>query len=195
MPYYIDNQYNKIFNLNSGQLIYINNWIAFDTNHCNKTLLYLIGFWPIFLDYIIGKIVIKNNYKRPGLTNNIPVDSEGNIRSPFDSSYARGAVLQLTRDKFKFGDHSPVENTWRRSVHYPFSLLKSYILHQPNKAIGIGLDTNKISRNASGQIVIFPAVCISSIALRFFSFSPNWFLIKPDNIQLHKLPFLQYRQL
>jgi len=99
------------------------------------------------------KIVIKNKYKRPGLTNNIPVDSEGNIRSPYDSAYARGQVLQLTKDKFKFGDYSPIENTWRRSVHYPFALLKSYILHQPNKAIGIGLDTNKITRNASGQIV------------------------------------------
>ena len=99
------------------------------------------------------KIVIKEKYKRPGLTNTIPVDSEGNIRSPFDSAYARGAVLQLTKQKYKFGDHAPIENTWRRSVHYPFALLKSYILHQPNKAIGIGLDTSRIKRNASGQIV------------------------------------------
>ena len=61
------------------------------------------------------KIVVKENYKRPGLASHIPVDSEGNIRSPFDSAYARGAVLQLTKQKFKFGDHSPIENTWRTS--------------------------------------------------------------------------------
>ena len=106
------------------------------------------------------KIVIKDKYKRTGLTNNIPVDSDGNIRSPFDSGYASGSALQLTQDKFKFGDYSPIENTWRRSVHYPFALLKSYILHQPNKAIGIGLDTDKISRNASGQIVYNSATAI-----------------------------------
>ena len=106
------------------------------------------------------KVVVKENYKRPGLTSHIPVDSEGNIRSPFDSAYARGAVLQLTKQKFKFGDHSPIENTWRRSVHYPFALLKSYILHQPCKAIGIGLDTSRVGRNASGQIVYNSATAV-----------------------------------
>jgi len=99
------------------------------------------------------KIVIKDKYKRPGLTGQIPVDSEGNIRSPFDSAYARGAVLQLTKSKFKFGDHAPIENAWRRSSHYPFSLLKSFILHHPAKAIGIGFDSSRISKNLSGQIV------------------------------------------
>jgi hypothetical protein len=99
------------------------------------------------------KIIIKDKYKRPGLSNTIPVDGEGNIKSPFDSAYARGAVLQLTKQKYKFGDHAPIENAWRRSVHYPFALLKSYILHQPNKAIGIGLDVSRTKRNASGQIV------------------------------------------
>lgn len=106
------------------------------------------------------KIIVKEKYKRPGLTSHIPVDSEGNIRSPFDSAYARGAVLQLTKQKFKFGDYSPIENTWRRSAHYPFSLLKSFILHQPCKAIGIGLDTSRIARNASGQIVYNSATAI-----------------------------------
>jgi len=106
------------------------------------------------------KIIIKEKYKRAGLTNHIPVDSEGNIRSPFDSAYARGAVLQLTKQKFKFGDQAPIENAWRRSVHYPFALLKSYIIHQPCKAIGIGLDISRTKTNASGQIVYNNAVAI-----------------------------------
>ena len=99
------------------------------------------------------KIIIKDKYKRPGLTSHIPVDSNGNIKSPFDSAYARGAVLQLTKGNFKFGDHAPIENAWRRSAHYPFALLKSYILHRPNQAVGIGLDISRTKRNASGQIV------------------------------------------
>ena len=113
------------------------------------------------------KSIEKENYKRPGLTNNIPVDSEGNIRSPFDSSYARGAVLQLTKNKFKFGDHAPVENAWRRSSHYPFAILKTFILHQPAKAIGVGWDTSRIKRNSSGQIVYDSKVAIRPSELIF----------------------------
>ena len=45
-------------------------------------------------------------------------------------------------------------------MHYPFALLKSYILHQPCKAIGIGLDTSRVGRNASGQIVYNSATAV-----------------------------------
>ena len=99
------------------------------------------------------KIVIRENYKRAGLTSHIPVDGDGNIRSPFESNFAFGSATQNTNSDFKFGDNSPVENAWRRSVHYPFALLKSFILHQPSKIIGLGWDTSRISRNSAGQIV------------------------------------------
>ena len=99
------------------------------------------------------KIVYKENYARPGLTGHIPADSDGNIRSPFDSAYARQVDPTLGKADFKFGDSSPVENAWRRSSDYPFSVLKAFILHQPSKVIGVGFDTSRISRNPANQIV------------------------------------------
>ena len=79
--------------------------------------------------------------------------------------------IKLTKQKFKFGDHYPIEKTWRRSVHYPFALLKSYILHQPCKAIGIGLDTSRVSRNASGQIVYNEQCTRKSVLLCYYDVS------------------------
>ena len=99
------------------------------------------------------KIVYKENYARPGLTGHIPADSDGNIRSPFDSSYARQVDPTLGKADFTFGDQSPVESAWRRSSDYPFALLKAFILHQPSKVIGVGWDTSRISRNSANQIV------------------------------------------
>ena len=84
------------------------------------------------------KIVVLDKYKRPNLTSYIPVTSTGSIRSPFESGYAREVLLNLTKSKYAFGDHSPVETAWRRSSDYPFSILKAFLLHQPAKVIGIG---------------------------------------------------------
>ena len=99
------------------------------------------------------KIIVVEKYKRPGLTNSIPVDSDGNIRSPWESNFANGSATQNTDGKFKFGDCAPIENAWRRSSDYPFAILKSFLLHQPNKIIGTGWDTSRITRNSAGQIV------------------------------------------
>ena len=99
------------------------------------------------------KIVYKENYARPGLTGHIPADTDGNIRSPFDSAYARQVDPTLGKLDFKFGDESPVETAWRRSSDFPFALLKAFILHQPSKVIGLGWDTSRISRNSASQIV------------------------------------------
>ena len=72
----------------------------------------------------------------------------------------RGAVLQLTKQKFKFGDHPNREYMEKKC---PISCsLKSYILHQSCKAIGIGLDTSRVGRNASGQIVYNSATAVRS---------------------------------
>ena len=113
------------------------------------------------------KLVTLQQYKRPGLTSHIPVDSEGNIRSPFDSGFAKDVQLQTTIDKFKFGDHAPIENAWRRSSDYPFALLKSYILHQPSKIIGTGWDTSRVSKNSADEIVYSTGLRIKPTDLIF----------------------------
>ena len=96
---------------------------------------------------------IINKYKRPGLTTHLPVDTQGNLLSPLESSYARNYVNSYTRSPFVFGDQAPTEAAWRRSSEYPFSLFKSWILTQPAKIIGLGFDRLRISRNSAGQLV------------------------------------------
>ena len=76
-------------------------------------------------------------------------------------------LLNLTKEKYKFGDHSPVETAWRRSSDYPFAILKSYMLHQPAKVIGLGWDTSRIRRNDAGQIVYTTGLRISPSSLIF----------------------------
>ena len=113
------------------------------------------------------KLVVLDKYKRTNLTSYIPVTSTGAIKSPFESGYARGVLLNLTKEKYKFGDHSPVETAWRRSSDYPFAILKSYMLHQPAKLIGLGWDTSRITRNDAGQIVYSTGLRISPSSLIF----------------------------
>ena len=97
--------------------------------------------------------IILDKYKRPGLTDHIPVDTQGNLLSPLDSGYAKNYVNRFTRSTFVFGDEAPVETSWRRSSEYPFSLFKSWMLIQPAKIIGLGFDRLRVQRNIAGQIV------------------------------------------
>ena len=98
-------------------------------------------------------VVRKPKYARTGLTNNIPVDSSGNLISPLASNFAKNYILSYTRNKFSFGDHSPVENAWRKSSEYPFAFLVSWILNQPAKICGIGFDISRIQKNLANQYV------------------------------------------
>jgi len=97
--------------------------------------------------------IIKDQYKRPGLINHIPVDTGGNLLSPLDSGYAKNFVAALSKATFVFGDEAPVETAWRKSSEYPFALMKSWILNQPTKIIGLGFDRLRITRNNANQLV------------------------------------------
>ena len=106
-----------------------------------------------------GKIAEPNNtrinpkYARPGLTNFIPVDSTGKLLSPLDSRYAKDFDIRSATNNFKFGDYTPVENAWRRSSEYPFSVLTTMLLNQPAKTMGLGFDISRISKNLANQWV------------------------------------------
>jgi len=97
--------------------------------------------------------VVNSKYKRPGLLNHIPVDSNGKLLSPLDSNYAKNYVAIRARDAYTFGDETPTETAWRRGSEYPFALITSWILNQPAKVIGLGYDLSRMSRNAVGNIV------------------------------------------
>jgi len=98
-------------------------------------------------------VVVNKKYVRPFLINHIPVDESGNILSPQASGLATGIFRQSTDNNFVFGDVSPVESAWRRSSHFPFSVIIATMLMAPANTFGLLLDRSRIVRNKAKQLV------------------------------------------
>ena len=99
---------------------------------------------------------INKKYVRPYVINHIPVDPDGNIISPSNSGLAIGTFTNLTQNPFVFGDMGPVETAWRRSSHYPFSVILASLLLKPSQTFGVLLDRSRIIRNNANQIIYKP---------------------------------------
>jgi hypothetical protein len=101
-----------------------------------------------------GMPIFRNpKYIRPYLMDCIPVNSSGELVSPYESQAATGVITSSNAGDFIFGDVSPVEAAWRRSAYYPFGVVASLILTQPASVIGKTYDRSRIYRDLSGQIV------------------------------------------
>jgi len=96
---------------------------------------------------------VSERYKRPGLLNYLPVDDQGKIRSPQDATAIIDYSLNRINEDFQFGDCGPVENAWRRSSLYPFSIISAVAILNPFDFISINFDRSTISRNILGQLV------------------------------------------
>jgi len=96
-------------------------------------------------------IEIIKKYKRKDLLKNIPVNESGQLLSPQEAGYSSGYVSPNISSSFKFGDEAPTETAWRRSGEYPFSLIKSWVLNQPHKVMGLGFDTSRMIKSLSNQ--------------------------------------------
>lgn len=96
---------------------------------------------------------VKEKYKRPYLLDCIPVDESGNIKSPLLSGLATGPITASIEGDFVFGDVSPIEGAWRRSSHYPFSVILTSMLLTPARTFGLLLDRSRIVRSLTGQII------------------------------------------
>ena len=99
-----------------------------------------------------GNERVNNNFTRPGLTDIIPVDQNGNLKDPIACNLAQNYQTSMFSDTFKFGDVAPVENAWRRSSTYRFSLLTAWILENPAQVFGVYLDRAHTARDVSGII-------------------------------------------
>lgn len=95
---------------------------------------------------------VADRYARPGLSNYIPVDAEGNLLSPLDSNLAQDVSLERSKGSYKFGDQSPVETAWRRSSEYPFAVTVLMCVLKGAEFIGKMWDRLTIKRNIAGQI-------------------------------------------
>ena len=113
--------------------------------------------WQDISDGLIrepGRPAIKSTkYAKPFLINRIPVDEFGNIISPIQSGLARGVPTNSSYADYVFGDVGPAESAWRRSSHYPFSIMSTLMLLTPSKTFGVLLDRSRTSRNVAGQLV------------------------------------------
>ncbi len=96
---------------------------------------------------------IDTRYSRPGMLEYIPVDDEGNLISPQDATAIIDYSLNRINEDFQFGDHGPVENSWRRSSLYPFSLISAATILTPIEFISKNFDRNKTTRNILGQLI------------------------------------------
>ena len=95
---------------------------------------------------------INLRYTRSGLKNYIPVNADGDLLSPLDSSLAQAFSLITARNDYSFSDQAPVETAWRRSSEFPYSVISTMCLLRGSEFIGKMWDRFTIKRNIAGQI-------------------------------------------
>ena len=101
-----------------------------------------------------GKPPTQNKkYVRSFLNDRLPVNENGELISPLESGLASGIITNSTANDFVFGDVGPVESAWRRSSHYPFSILITLLLTNTANTFGLLLDRSRVVRNLAGQLV------------------------------------------
>lgn len=92
-------------------------------------------------------------YARPSILSHIPVDGDGNLLSPLDSSLARDFSLINNKGPFVLGDIGPVEYAWRASSEWPFAVIMAMCLMKPFEFITDNFDLSKTKLNKIGQTV------------------------------------------
>jgi hypothetical protein len=85
--------------------------------------------------------------KRPGLLKILPVDSLGNLVSPFVSIVGNYVETTFQRN-WKVGDIAPTELSYRRSSSYPFDLMQIFALTKPAKFYNLGVDIDHYKLSA-----------------------------------------------
>ena len=99
------------------------------------------------------KITYRNKFINLDIINYIPVNDQGELLDPANCGIARYGIDSTYNEPFVFGDEGPIEAAWRNSSHYPFSLMKTWALHQPAQFFGLAFDRSRIARNTAGQLV------------------------------------------
>jgi len=94
-----------------------------------------------------------NRYTRPTLLSHLPVNGDGKLLSPLDSSLANNFTLINNTGDFKLGDVSPVEYAWRSSSEFPFAVVIALSLLKPFEYITDMFDNTSTTVNNLGQTV------------------------------------------
>jgi hypothetical protein len=106
---------------------------------------YTSGNLVLWDDLAAGKVAdpagtyYRPKYARPGLTQILPVDSEGILLSPFFSVVGLYDSSQWQKS-WTFGDEGPVEYSWRTSSSFPFAVMRLLALTRPAKFFSLFAD-------------------------------------------------------
>jgi hypothetical protein len=98
-------------------------------------------------DYNDGNPVTITLFKRPGLLEIIPVDSQGNLKEPLNCVIGSYNPLTWNRS-WIVGDDAPAEYSYRKSSTYPFDLMRIQALTKPALFYNLGADLDNYKYNA-----------------------------------------------
>ena len=96
--------------------------------------------WNNGVPYVMPQFV------RPQLLQVIPVDSAGNLLSPFDAIVGNYQDRSFRHD-WKVGDVAATEFSYRRSSTWPFDLMKLLSLTKPAEFYNLGVDVDNYKYN------------------------------------------------
>jgi hypothetical protein len=99
------------------------------------------------IDWNDGNPVIIPKYIRAELLEVLPVDSNGNLLSPFDAIMGNYNTRTFNRD-WKVGDVGPAEFSYRRSSTWAFDLMRILALTRPAAFYNLAVDVDNYKYNA-----------------------------------------------
>ena len=108
--------------------------------------LVLWGDMAAGIDWNNGNPVVIPKYVRDRLLDVIPVDSDGNLLSPFESILGNYNRNTFNRD-WKVGDVGPAEFAYRRSSTWAFDLMRILALTRPAEFYNLAVDVDNYKYN------------------------------------------------
>jgi hypothetical protein len=97
---------------------------------------------------------VNPKYVRPGLTQVIPVDSQGQLVSPFYSVMGAYDPQGFVKN-WQVGDGSPTEASWWMSSSYPFAVMRLLILTRPAEFFSLFADRDLYKYSAEFSQYLF----------------------------------------
>jgi len=98
------------------------------------------------IDWNNGTPVVIPAAIRPELLQVLPVDSAGDLVSPFDAIVGNYSNTSFNRD-WKVGDVGPAEFSYRRSSSWPFDLMRILALTKPAEFFNLAVDIDNYKYN------------------------------------------------
>ena len=94
-----------------------------------------------------GNPYTDTRFARPGLSNFIPVNNEGNLLSPTEIPLTKQYTTTNAGKPYSPGERGPVEQAWVRSSDYPFAIQVALAVAKPAKYFSTQIDISRFYTN------------------------------------------------